>query len=59
MKDRSLDAYNGIEGGMIAIENALMPAKPDVDQVLTLVTGVMDQYNTIVAQVTKEARSAK
>ena len=59
VKDRSLDAYNGIEGGMIAIENALMPAKPDVDQVLTLVTGVMDQYNTIVAQVTKEARSAK
>ena len=59
VKDRSLDAYNGIEGGMIAIENALMPAKPDVDQVLTLVTGVMDQYNMIVAQVTKEARSAK
>ncbi len=59
VKDRSLDAYNGIEGGMIAIEKALMPAKPDVDQVLTLVTGVMDQYNMIVAQVTKEARSAK
>jgi hypothetical protein len=59
VKDRSLEAYNGIEGGMIAIEKALMPAKPNVDEVLTLVTGVMDQYNMIVAQVTKEARSAK
>ena len=32
-----------------------MPAKPDADQVTTLVSGVMDKYNSIVAQVAKEA----
>jgi hypothetical protein len=44
---------------MIAIETALAAAKPDVDQVITMVGDVMMQYNTIVAQVTKEARDAK
>ena len=59
VKDRSVQAYTGIEKGMIAIEKALAPAKPDVDQVITMVADVMMQYNTIVAQVTKEAREAK
>jgi hypothetical protein len=55
VKARSRDAYDGIEKGMVDIERALMPAKPDADQVTTLVSGVMDKYNAIVAQVTKEA----
>jgi hypothetical protein len=59
VKERSIQAYTGIEKGMIAIENALTPAKPDVDQLITMVGDVMTQYNTIVAQVTKEARDAK
>jgi hypothetical protein len=29
---------------------------PDVAKVQTLVSGVMDEYNKIVAQITKEAR---
>jgi hypothetical protein len=41
---------------MIQIEQALMPAKPDVDQVTALVKGVMDKYNAVVADVTKDAR---
>jgi hypothetical protein len=44
---------------MIEIEKALMPAQPNVDNVITLVAGVMDRYNQIVAQISKEARSAK
>jgi tetratricopeptide (TPR) repeat protein len=59
VKERSIEAYTGIEKGMIQIERALMPDKPNVDEVISLTTGVMDQYNAIVAQVTKEARSAK
>ncbi len=59
VKDRSIQAYTGIEKGMISIEKALTPAKPDTDQLITMVADVMTQYNTIVAQVTKEARDAK
>ena len=59
VKARSREAYDGIEKGMIQIERALMPNKPEVDQVATLVSGVMDQYNTIVGQVAREARGTK
>jgi hypothetical protein len=59
VSERSRDAYVAIESGMIQIEKAFMPARPDVDQVITLVSGVTDQYNAIVAQVTKDARSPK
>ena len=59
VKTRSISAYTGIEKGMISIENALDKPKPDVDPLITLVADVMMQYNTIVAQVTKEARDAK
>lgn len=57
--ERSREAYVAIESGMISIEQAFMPAKPDTDVIIGLVSGVMDRYNAIVAQVTKEARSAK
>jgi septation ring formation regulator EzrA len=56
VKDRDVRAYNAIEDGMTNIGLALKPAAPNVDKVQTLVSGVMDEYNKIVAQVTKEAR---
>ena len=56
IKARSPEAYTDIEKGMIQIERALMPDKPDPDQVTALVKGVMDKYNAIVAEITKEAR---
>ena len=59
IKARSQDAYVGIEKGMIQIEKALMPAKPDVAQVTALVTAVSGQYNDALAEVAKEARSRK
>jgi hypothetical protein len=58
VKERSREAYDTIEKGMVTIERQLMPAKPDVDQVSATVTSVMTEYNKIVAQVTKEARDA-
>jgi hypothetical protein len=59
VKARSRDTYDGIEKGMIQIDRALMPNNPEVDQVVALVTSVMDQYNSVVTQVTREARNPK
>jgi hypothetical protein len=56
---RSRDAYVEIEKGMIDIELALTPTAPDTAAVSALVSKVMDSYNTILAQITKEARAAK
>jgi septation ring formation regulator EzrA len=56
VKERDIKAYNTIEDGMTQIGLALKPAAPDPAKVQTLVSGVMDEYNKIVAQVTREAR---
>ncbi|MGD0907061.1 MAG: hypothetical protein ABSA96_05740 [Candidatus Acidiferrales bacterium] len=57
IKARSADSYTEIEKAMIQIESALKPDKPDVDQVTTLVKGVMDKYNAVVGDITKDARA--
>ena len=57
VKERDVRAYNSIEEGMTNIGLALKPATPDAAKVQTLVSGVMDEYNKIVAQVTREARA--
>jgi tetratricopeptide (TPR) repeat protein len=57
IKARSQEAYDAIEKGMIDIERALMPDKPNSDQVTTLVSGVMDKYNAVLAEITKAAQS--
>jgi tetratricopeptide (TPR) repeat protein len=57
IKARSADDYVAIEKGMIDIEKALMPEKPDVAEVTALVNGVMAKYNANLAEVVKEARS--
>jgi hypothetical protein len=60
VRAQSLDAYVAIERGMLAVEDALlMTDKPDVAQVTALVTLVMTPYNAIVAEVQRQARSAK
>ena len=56
VKERDIRAYNAIEGGMTNIGLALKLAAPDVNKVQTLVSAVMDDYNKIVQQVTREAR---
>jgi hypothetical protein len=57
IKARSADDYVAIESGMIEIEKALMPEKPDVAQATALVNGVMAKYNANLAEIVKEARS--
>ena len=57
IKAKSADAYVAIEKGMIEIEQALMPEKPDVAKVNALVNEVMRHYNAGLAEVVKEARS--
>jgi len=56
VKERDVTAYDTIEEGMTRIEQALKAAMPDVARVQTLVSRVMDEYNKIVQQVTREAR---
>jgi hypothetical protein len=57
IKNRSKEDYVAIEKGMIDIEKALMPEKPDVAQVTALVNDVMAKYNVTVTEMLKEARS--
>jgi tetratricopeptide (TPR) repeat protein len=57
IKAKSADDYVAIEKGMIEIEQALMPEKPDVAKVTALVGDVMRRYNAQLAEVVKEARS--
>ena len=59
IKARSADSYVAVEKGMIQIEEALMPEKPDVAKVTALVTAVNTAYNSALAMVMKEARAAK
>jgi hypothetical protein len=59
IKARSADAYVEIEKGMLEIEQALMPDKPDADKVTALVNGIMAKYNAIVAEIAKDARAKK
>jgi hypothetical protein len=60
VRAQSLDAYVAIERGMLAIEDALlMTEKPDAMQVTRLVTAVMTPYNAIVAEVQRQAQSAR
>ena len=60
VRAQSLDAYVAIESGMVQIEQALlMSDQPDVAAVTGLVNGVMNQYNAVVTEVQKEARSAQ
>jgi tetratricopeptide (TPR) repeat protein len=56
IKMRSQQAWDDIEKGTTQVKAALMPDKPNVDQTVALVSGVMDKYNAVVTDVTKEAR---
>jgi hypothetical protein len=57
IKVRSGEAYVAIEKGMIEIENALMPDKPDIAKVNGLVNDVMARYNAVLGEIAREARA--
>jgi hypothetical protein len=59
IKARSGEADDAIEKGKIQIKQALMPDTPNVDEVTALVSGVMNKYNAVVADLTKDARAGK
>jgi hypothetical protein len=59
VKARSSDDYVAIEKGMIEIEKALMPEKPDVAAATALVNSVMAKYNASVTALMQEARSRR
>ena len=57
IKARNADSYVAIEKGMIAIEKALAPDKPDVAQVTAMVNEIMRLYNEALAEIVKDARA--
>ena len=57
IKARNADSYVAIEKGMIAIEKALAPDKPDVAQVTAMVNEIMRLYNAALADVVRDARA--
>ncbi len=59
VKAHSADDYVAIEKGMIEIEKALMPEKPDVAAATALVNDVMAKYNATVTALVMEARSRR
>jgi len=60
VRAQSLDAYVAIETGMVQIERALLLSDPpNVVAVTSVVGSVMSQYNAVVTQVQKQARSAQ
>jgi tetratricopeptide (TPR) repeat protein len=56
VKAHSADDYVAIEKGMIEIEKALMPEKPDVEATTALVNSVMAKYNATVTALIQQAR---
>jgi hypothetical protein len=56
---RSLDAFVAIEKGEDDLEQAFMGEKPDVVELTALVNGVMTQYNSVVVELLREARSQR
>jgi hypothetical protein len=56
VKERSESAYDTIEEGSEKATTALKPAMPNAADVTRIISIVMDEYNKIVAQVTREAR---
>ena len=57
IKMRSQQSSDDIEKGVADIKTALKTEKPDVNQTVALVNGVMDKYNAVVTDITKDARS--
>jgi hypothetical protein len=57
IKARNANSYVAIEKGMIEIEKALKPEKPDVTQVTAIITEVMRLCNEALAEIAKDARS--
>jgi hypothetical protein len=59
VSSRSRPTYIAIESGMTQIETALKPAKPNADEVATMVTGVMEKYNAVLATIANDAKKAQ
>ena len=57
IKARSPEASDAVAKGTAALMSALKADKPDTAQATSLAAGVMEKYNAVVAEITKDARS--
>ena len=56
VKAKSEDAFTAVDKGLADLDAALKPATPDVTQATALASGIIQKYNAVVNDVTKEAR---
>jgi len=57
LKGRSPEASEAVAKGTADLMSTLKADKPDVAQATGLAAGVMEKYNAVVAEITKDARS--
>jgi len=57
LKARSPEAAEAVAKGTAELMNALKADKPDMAQATSLAAGVMEKYNSVVNEITKDARS--
>jgi hypothetical protein len=57
IKARSPEASDAVAKGTAELMSALKADKPDIAQATSLAAGVMEKYNAVVAEITKDARS--
>lgn len=57
IKARSSEASDAVAKGTAELLSALKADKPDIGQATSLAAGVMEKYNGVVAEITKDARS--
>jgi hypothetical protein len=57
IKARSPEASVAVAKGTAELMSALKADKPDTAQATSLAAGVMEKYNAVVAEITKDARS--
>lgn len=59
IKARSQEAYESVETSLAGIDAALKPSSPNAEQITPMVTTLNQKYNSVVAEITREARAAK
>jgi hypothetical protein len=59
VKVRSQEAHDAIEKSLADVETALKQDKPNAEQITPMVSALNLKYNSVVAEINKEARAAK
>ncbi len=56
LKDRSPEALDAVNQGIVQLQTELKAPKPDANKSMKFIAGMMAKYNTVLNQLTAEAR---